>query len=75
MTGSTYLEKEKGAPSFFYLVTKMREGASQTNRGRLSVGSTRKVEGCPGNGAGMAEGVESKGVIWVARRTEYQHKY
>lgn len=70
MAGSTYLEKEKGAPSsFFYLVTKMRRRVA--NRPRETFCRWYKeVEGCApegwgARGLGEGEGVESKGVIWV----------
>lgn len=67
VAGSTYLEKEKGAPSsFFFIQLRRCEGASQTDRGRLSAGGTRRQRDARDDGAGLGEGVESKGVIWVA---------
>lgn len=66
MTGSTYLEKEKGAPSFFlssYEDAKARRKPTEGDFLSVVQGGGR---GSSGDGEGLAEEVESKGVIWVA---------
>lgn len=80
MAGSTYLEKRKRELSFFlssYEDAKARRKPTegdflpvvQGGRG-CSRGMARGI-----GWEGEARGVESKGVIWVAERTKYQHKY